>query len=91
VVVPAAATRVARVAAAEVAASRGVVMADVLSVAIRGAEAVTIAVEIAENGTKEPKRIPHHVVQSRSNGRNRKSQSPRRCNKAKNRSAPSRI
>ena len=80
-----------REAAAKVAAGRGVVMAGVRVAAIRVAVVGTIAVEIAETGTKEPKRIPHHVVQSRSNELNRKSRSLRRCNKAKNRSDPSRI
>ena len=79
-------------AAAKAVAGRGVVVTvDVLEVATKVVEAGTNAVEIDETVTKDPIQIPHPAVQSRSSGLNLRSQSPRRCNKAKNRSDPSRI
>ena len=58
------ATKVATKAAAKAVAGRVVVATvDVQAVAIKVAEAGTIAVEIDETETKEPIRTPHHAVQ----------------------------
>ena len=58
------AARVATKAAAKAAAGRvAVATVDVQAVAIKVAEAGTIAVEIDETEMKEPIRTPHHAVQ----------------------------
>lgn len=86
------ATKVAgKIAADKVVAVKVAAGTAVRVAATKVVEAETTAVEIAEIGMKRPKRTRHHVVPSRSNGLNLKSLLPRRCNRAKNLSDPSRI